>query len=224
MTGATVFVFASRLEARPLLDTFEPVPPRDAGLPLYRIDDALLLICGSGPALAAASIDTLAHTCRPRRVVLGGVARRLHERLPIGGIAQIAAASFDRPQRTTYVPVSRFGRDGLPGVHGDCTLLSRVAPVRDGAERLTLAQHADLMDGEGAAVASACVQHGIECAIFKAIGEHAGERPASAGMTAELNTRLAAFLLRHYRWLTQGQPVTAHARSTAAQGCEARLD
>ncbi|MBK6661138.1 MAG: hypothetical protein IPG43_24745 [Proteobacteria bacterium] len=210
MNDATVFVFASGIEARPLLDTFEHTPVGGGGLELYQLDGARLLICGAGAALAAAAIDTLASRWRPRRVVLGGIARRLHDRLPVGGIAQIGAASFDRPQRITYLPVSRFGRDCLPGAHGDCTLLSRATPLADDGERLALARHADLIDREGAAVASACVQHGIECAIFKAVGEFAGARPASAGMITELNTRLAAFLLGHYRWLTEG----AHAGAT----------
>lgn len=217
MNGGTVFVFANSIEAQPLLDTFAPASRADADLPLYRLDDALLLICGAGPALAATAIDSLASSHRPRRVVLGGVARRLHGRLPVGGIAQIGAASFDRPQRTTYVPLARFGGDCLAGAHGDCTLLSRVTPLRDSSERVALAQHADLVDREGAAVASACVQHGIECAIFKAIGDFAGERPASAGMTTELNTRLAAFLLRHFQCLTQDPSLTGPTFSAAAQ-------
>ena len=203
MKGATVFVFATAPEARPLLETFEPASLCDASLPLYGLEDALLLICGSGPAAAGAAIDTLAERYQPRRVVLGGVARRLHDGLPTGGIAQVGAAGFERPLRTTYVPVSRLSADCLPGVYGDCTLLSRCAPPVAGDERQRFARHADLVDREGAAVASACVQHGIECAIFKAIGNDAGARPLSAGRTLELNTRLAAFLLGHYRWLTQ---------------------
>lgn len=205
MSGGTVFVFATAAEARPLLDTFDHTPVKDAGLRLHQIDDALLLICGAGPALAGAAIDALARTWQPRRVVLGGVARRLHLRLPVGAIAQVGAACFDLPQRTTYVPVASLRREGWPGVHGDCTLLTRAAPLRDGAAPVALASHADLIDSEGAAVASACVQHGIECAIFKAVGEYAGARPTSAGMTTELITRLAAFLLGQYRWLTQGE-------------------
>lgn len=204
MKDATVFVFASAPEARPLLDTFERAPLRDPQLLLHGLDEALLLICGRGPSAAGAAIDALARSYRPRRVVLGGVARRLHESLPVGGIAQIGAASFDHPQRTTYVPVSRLTADDLPGVHGDCTLLSRSAPLIDGVERARLAGNADLVDSEGAAVACACVEHGIECAIFKVIGESVGEPGLSAGMMNELNTRLAAFLLRHYDALTQG--------------------
>lgn len=201
MNNATVFVFATAAEAQPLLDTFDRQPLRDTELSLYALDDALLLICGSGPAAAGAAIDSLAAQYRPRRVVLGGLARRLHDGLPVGGIAQIAAATFDRPHRTTYVPVSRVAPDDVAGAHGDCTLLSRASPLLDATERARLALFADLLDRDGAAVASACMQHGIECAIFKAVGEYAGERALSAGMTAELNTRLAAFLLGHYRCL-----------------------
>ncbi len=214
MKAGTVFVFATAAEARPLLDTFDHTPLTDGGLRLHQIDDALLLICGAGPALAGAAIDALARIWQPRRVVLGGVARRLHARLPVGAIAQVGAACFDLPQRTTYVPVSNLRRESWSGVHGDCTLLTRAAPVQDGGESVALARHADLIDREGAAVASACVQHGIECAIFKAVGEYAGAQPTTAGMTTELITRLAAFLLGHYRWLTQ-DPRTDGVRHAA---------
>ena len=79
---------------------------------------------------------------------------------------------------------------------------------QDDNARARLAARADLLDREGAAVAHACVAHAIECTIFKAIGAAAGEPALSAGMSAELNTRLAAFLLRHFAILTgatQGQ-------------------
>ena len=204
MNKATVFVFATDAEARPLLDTFDGARVSGTTLTLYGVDDALVMICGRGLAVAGAAIDVLAAEVRPRRVVLGGIAQRLHDGLPLGGIAQIGAATLDRPHRTTYVPVSRLTQTDMAGVHGDCTLLSRATPLPGAAERARIAVFADLLDREGAAVASACVQHGIECAIFKTVGEYVGERALSAGMTIELNTRLAAFLLGHYGWLTHG--------------------
>ncbi len=215
MNDATVFVFATVAEARPLLDTFDAQALRDTALSMYGLDDALLLICGSGPAAAGAAIDRLALEYHPRRVVLGGLARRLHGGLPVGGIAQIGAAAFDRSHRTTYVPVSRLAHTDLAGVHGDCTLLSCATAPLDAGERVRLAMFADLIDGEGAAVAGACVQHGLECAIFKVVGEYAGERALSAGMSAELNTRLGGFLLEHYRWLIAADEYREARRATA---------
>ncbi len=208
MTGATVFVFATEAEARPLLDTFGQARLRDSLLPLYGVGDALLLVCGSGPSAAAAAIERLAADYKPRRVVLGGVARRLHERLPVGAIAHIGVASFERPLRATYAPLARILTHQQIGQHADCILVSCATAPEDDSGRAHLAAGADLLDGEGAAVAHACVTHAIECAIFKAIGAAAGEPALSAGLSAELNTRLAAFLLRHYAILTaatQGQ-------------------
>ncbi len=217
MNDATVFVFATAAEARPLLDTFDAEPLRNAVLNLYVLDDAMLMICGGSAAMAGAAIDTLAAVYQPRRVVLGGLARRLHDGLSVGGIAQIGAATFDRPQRTTYVPVSRLAPTELAGARGDCTLLSRSTPLLDSGERARLAMIADLLDGVGATVASVCVQHGIECAIFKAVGAYAGERALSDGMTAELHTRLAAFLLGHYDGLIQGFEAPGGLRATATK-------
>lgn len=208
MIGATVFVFASVSEARPLLDTFDARPLRGNALKLYALENALLLISGVGTTATAAAIDTLAATYRPRRVVLGGIAARLHDGLPVGGIAQVAVAAFESAQRTVYVPVSCSASNELRGARGDCTLLSRSALRLDTAERTRLAGVADLVDRDGVTVASACLQHGIECAIFKAVGEYAGARALSAGMTAELDTRLAAFLLDHYRSLVVDAEVT----------------
>ena len=218
MSAGTVFVFATKTEAQPLLDSFDAVARRDSWLPVYELGDLQVLICGSGLAAAGAAIDYLAAVHQPLRVVSCGVASRLHDGLRVGDIAQIGRASFTNAQRTTTLPVSGLAQGKFGSGQGDCSLLSRVAPLTDGTEHSCLGKSADLVDREGAAIVSACLQHGIECGMFKVVADYPDGKIASLGWKIELNTRLAAFLLMHMPRLLVGGEYRDDQRVRAGSG------
>ncbi|MFM9377253.1 nucleosidase [Gordonia sp. VNK21] len=137
--------------------------------------DARLLICGIGKATAAMTL-TRELTAGPpvSRVVNIGTAGALH-----GHHAGLYLPSAVLEHDISSAALTAMGyplvdRWELPG--GDATVLaSGDTFVADEAHRDRLAQTADLVDMEGAAIARVCAEFGVALRLAKVVSDYADE-------------------------------------------------
>ena len=201
---STAFVFATFVEAWPLLEAWQATPLRDVPYELFHVPttDALVAVCGMGLDAADAALDHLLEAVRPAEVVNCGIAGALHDGLAIGDLRRIAgvAAATD-----TAVGVDEFHAlaidevPWLPSDLGTARLVSRRAPLFEAAVRGRLAATADLVDMEGERIARRCAAQGTPCALLKSVSDHADDRATLLRNLDASSRRLAEFLARHFR-------------------------
>ena len=195
----TLFVFATRAEADPLLATFgDIVCSQSNESHLFRCGSAArLLLTGMGPDAAGRVLREELARVRPAAVVNAGIAGALHAGFGLGDLVDVeatahaapgAAANFDFlalvGQRPAWWPRDlRRGR-----------LLTRTQPLFDANEAAQLAASADLVDMEGAAIAQACADAGIPCAVIKAVSDFADDRATLLSNLAGASHALAQVL------------------------------
>jgi len=216
----TLFVFATLIEAEPFLARLSVLELRAQPAALYAATAPgcprfLVLICGMGPAAAAAALDGVIARYTPRRVLNCGVAGSLSDALTIGEIRQISAVADAsgygtprHPAALAYLSAPSELFTPLPGHVGRARLLSQAVPVFDRARRAVLSARGDLIDMEGAAVARLCRSRAVPCGLIKVVSDHANDRATLLGNLAHTSRRLADFLTYHLATLLQTE--TAH--------------
>jgi adenosylhomocysteine nucleosidase len=158
-------------------------------------DDLAYLITGPGKVNAAIAVAYVLARVRPSIVINVGTAGALHEHLE--GLHDIASVSqHDLDLRALEKLTGRameheidLGRAGLRLVTGDLF-------VSDVALRDRLAQHADLVDMEGFAVAATAKRFGVPARLIKYVSDTADE---TAMRDWPSQTRVASAHLA--RWL-----------------------
>jgi len=134
---STAFVFATFVEARPLLETWQAASLRDVPYELFHVpaNDALVAICGMGLDAADTALDHLLEAVRPAEVVNCGIAGALH-----GGLAPAVrerlAATADLVDMEGERIARRCAAQAKP-----CALLKAVSDHAD--DRATLLRNLD---------------------------------------------------------------------------------
>lgn len=201
---STAFVFATWVEARPLLETWQAAPLRDVPYELFHAPaaDALVAICGMGLDAADAALDHLLEAVRPAEVVNCGIAGALHDRLAIGDLRRIAGVAEAGDIAVGADAFQEMAIDDVPWLPADlhtARLVSRRTPLFEAEVRGRLAATADLVDMEGDRIARRCAAHATRCALLKSVSDHADDRATLLRNLDASSRRLAEFLTRHYR-------------------------
>ena len=201
---STAFVFATFVEARPLLEKWQAASLRDVPYELFHVpaNDALVAICGMGLDAADTALDHLLEAVRPAEVVNCGIAGALHGGLAIGDLRRIAgvAEAADAAVRADafhMLPIDDVS--WLPADLRTARLVSRRAPLFEPAVRERLAATADLVDMEGERIARRCAAQATPCALLKAVSDHADDRATLLRNLDASSRRLSEFLTRHFR-------------------------
>lgn len=193
MTG---LLLATPMEAAPLLALAgrEPVAP-DTPLPLL-LDlrparQVVLCLCGMGPENAQAGTTQLLQRYAVSRVINAGVAGALSDHLAVAGVYRVAR-TFRWPANDPAYDCQPEAWSHLPPV----VLATVDEPVFDPVRRATLAQYAEIVDMEGAAIARLCQAHGVPFAALKGITDQAGaaDRPRLLRNLARVSAAVAAQL------------------------------
>lgn len=192
---AAALLYATPMEAAPLLAAMAHVPVAFGQESLFLAGDVLVALSGMGLAPARAMVARLSEEWAVRRIVNVGVAGSLTDALAVGDVVQVSE---------TFGPDA--ARDGVrvdgpalraPGLRSGARLVSRNAPVFDAALRVRLSGQADLIDMEGYAVADECQRRGIECLMFKTVSDDACDRATLLANLDRTSRRMAAFVLGH---------------------------
>ncbi|MEI6516838.1 MAG: UbiA-like polyprenyltransferase [bacterium] len=135
----------------------------------------ILVISGMGPDNAAAATDYAIVTRGASVVINPGICGAIDESLPPAHLFHISEVSdgdavlLAKPGQPVPLPATAWSE--LPAAR----LATVKEPVFGGTPRALLEPHADLVDMEGYAVASACRKHGIPCHLLKGVSDHADE-------------------------------------------------
>ncbi len=201
---STIFVFATWMEARPLLEAWQAAPLSDVPYELFHVPatDALIAICGMGLDAADAALDHLLDGMRPAEVVNCGIAGALHDGLSIGDLRRIdgvAEAGDAAVGASAFHTLAIDDVRWLPAGLHTARLVSRRAPLFEAEVRERLAATADLVDMEGDRIARRCAARGVPCALLKTVSDHADDRATLLHNLDASSRRLAEFLARHFR-------------------------
>lgn len=169
----TLIIMASLLEAKPFINGLSLEKVSEKPFPVFRKNNRVLIVTGIGKACAAAATCYGSLTFAPQTVVNAGAAGSLDGSHPAGGIYQInKIIEHDRPDILTGRPV-RHNPDQMDGL-AVATLASGDRPVIDPADRKQLAELAELVDMEAAAVVQTCRTMAVPCYVFKFVSDGPG--------------------------------------------------
>lgn len=200
----TALVYATPMEAAPLLAALAHVSAPDARESIFVAGDLLIALCGMGLAPARAMAARLAERWSVRRIVNLGVAGSLTRALAVGDIVQVSrvlgAGACDDGVATTALALPALG------LRSGARLISRDEPVFDANLRARLSTYADVVDMEGFAIAHECVQRGVDCLMFKSVSDDATDRDTLLANLDRASRRLAGFVLGHLSQLKHGGP------------------
>ena len=206
-------VFATLIEAQPLLRRLDAIPLRPADRSLFvphgrhAFRNVLIFICGMGGPQAQAALDgfTAGHTLRG--VLNCGIAGSLTERYAVGDIVSVSAVGeiiASAPAAMldlSTLPEARWA--GLPLSHTGAHLVTQDQALFDADRRAALARHADLVDMEGAAIARICAARNIPLSIIKGVSDHAVDRESLLRNLEYASTTLADFLFARMARMTE---------------------
>ncbi len=195
----SLFVFATRAEAEPLLaalgDSFV-LASNDR--PVFRYGKtARVLVTGMGPDAAAHGVREEFARARPAVVINAGIAGALHTGFGLGDLVEVEAVAHATPgfdENLDFVALPSLRPGWWPRDLRRGRLLTRTTPLFDVEEAARLATHADLVDMEGAAIAHACAAAGIPCALIKAVSDFADDRATLLSNLAGASHALAQVL------------------------------
>jgi adenosylhomocysteine nucleosidase len=185
--GGEAFLFALRRESAPFTRDLRPYwkrrdAPYSARMFATRREPITVLETGVGAARAAAAARWLLDTHRPRLVVACGFAGALSPVLRVGDV--LLASEVVEPDDDLH------WRTAVPVELGDLPI-GRLVTVKQLAGRpagkRTLARQAGavMVDMESAAIAEACQERRVPCAVVRAISDE---------LDTELSHRLVALL------------------------------
>jgi adenosylhomocysteine nucleosidase len=163
-------LMATHLEAMPLLERQAFTQLCAAPFAAYACDGIVLVISGIGKAHAAAATAWMIHAFAPTCVINAGAAGSTTGTDTLGAIYQIDTVyEYDRPLLQGD-GVASF-RITPQGTLQTAALATQDHPVTSDAERERIAQHAALVDMEGAAVVQTCQAFGMPHQLIKYISD-----------------------------------------------------
>jgi len=135
-----------------------------------------LLVCGPGKVNAALGVSRVLAGARPSEVINLGTAGSLRDGLHgTHVIGRVTQHDFD--EKAIFALTGRdFG--GPLGLGDGPTLTTGDSFVADSAVRARLAEHADLVDMEGYAIASAAAAMGVPVRLVKHVSDEGDEKAA----------------------------------------------
>jgi adenosylhomocysteine nucleosidase len=135
-----------------------------------------LLVCGPGKVNAALGVSRVLAGVRPSEVINLGTAGSLRDGLHgTHVIGRVTQHDFD--EKAIFALTGRdFG--GPLGLGDGPTLTTGDSFVADSAVRASLAEHADLVDMEGYAIASAAAAVGVPVRLVKHVSDEGDELAA----------------------------------------------
>ena len=135
-----------------------------------------LLVCGPGKVNAALGVSRVLAGARPSEVINLGTAGSLRDGLyGTHVIGRVTQHDFD--EKAIFALTGRdFG--GPLGLGDGPTLTTGDSFVADSAVRARLAEHADLVDMEGYAIASAAAAMGVPVRLVKHVSDEGDEKAA----------------------------------------------
>lgn len=175
------FVFATHTEAKILMERCAAEPLQQQPFSVYRLvhqhnaDWGRLLISGVGKVRAALGLAHLAHVWKTHQVVNAGLCGALGDDMQLGQVYRISsccqadALRMGQPEPTIHLPERRF--TDLP----QASLCTVDKAVFDPQKRKQLAQVAQLVDMEGAAIALAAELMQIEVQLIKVVSDWADQ-------------------------------------------------
>ncbi|MEQ8661694.1 MAG: hypothetical protein RLW62_12850 [Gammaproteobacteria bacterium] len=192
-TIAAALLYATPMEAGPLLASMAHVPVALAQESLFLAGDVLVALSGMGLVPARMMVARLAEEWSVPRIINVGVAGSLTDALRIGNVVQVSEAFGTDPERDgVRVPGPALS---VPGMCPGARLLSCERPVFDPDLRTRLSVCADVVDMEGHAIADECSRRGIECLMFKTISDDATDRATLLANLDRASRRMAGFVL-----------------------------
>jgi nucleoside phosphorylase len=192
---AAALLYATPLEAAPLLAALAHVPATTGQEGVFLAGDVIVAFSGMGLVPARAMAAHLAEEWGVRRIVNVGVAGSLTDALAVGNVVQVSETFGPDPARDG-VRLHGFAV-AEPGLRAGARLLSRDLPVFDAELRTRLSAQADLVDMEGHAVADECARRDVECLIFKTVSDDATDRATLLANLDRASRRMADFVLGH---------------------------
>ena len=158
---------------------------------LFEGEGILLVISGIGKTNAAVATAYCCTVFRPRWVLNLGAAGAVKITFPMGDIFHITSViEYDRPLFTGKGP--RIHRPYvLPG-YREAILATQDRPVIAPGHRAEVAQSADLVDMEGAAVVQAAHRFGTPCVLFKFVSD-TPDHPDDADIIDRIGHHSVAF-------------------------------
>ncbi len=235
--SVVAFVCAMPMEARPLareLSLRRAVVGTRRG---YRgtcgARDAVLVVSGMGPQLAAAATEALFAAHCPGHVVVAGISGALENDTPIGTVVlpdRVVDGASGAEYRPCPLPFPRDAAALTGTLWTTAALITAPAELADLIERGVVA-----LDMETAAVARVCEARGTPWSVVRVISDRASDGTVDAevfGMSRQDGRpdprAVARFVLRHPGRLPvlarMGRDASAAARTAAAVAARAAAD
>jgi len=130
----------------------------------YGFEGGVILVSGMGPENASRATEHLIERHDPEMVLNPGICGALSDDMQVGGVYRIDGV-FDKDGTETACQSDRW--TNLPAGR----LVSVSEPVFEPDRRAALARIADLVDMEGAAVASVCNSRRVQCFLIKGVSD-----------------------------------------------------
>ncbi|TFH39341.1 MAG: hypothetical protein E4G96_09220 [Chrysiogenales bacterium] len=171
--NSIAIIIATKIEAEPFIDGLRLPALGKGPVPLYGNDSLLLAVSGIGKSNAAAATVFLIERHHPSLVINCGAAGAANPGMHVGDIFQIDRVyELDRPHLVHGRPMIHRP-DTMKGFTR-ASLATQDRPVIGGEERLAAAQHADLLDMEGAAIVQTCHAFVVPVYLFKIVSDTTG--------------------------------------------------
>lgn len=157
---AIAILTAVRTELGPLLRGVRP--QRVNGVELFELENALVAVSGIGRVPGRHAAEELVQWAQPEFLIAAGIAGAVSPRLRVGDVGW-AREVIDVQTGNRY-----------PAGQGDWVVTTAESVSGPAEKRTLMAQYAaDVVDMEGAMVASVAREHGIEFAALKAVSDEA---------------------------------------------------
>jgi len=198
-----VILYATEMEAAPLLERVNAQPSECGGFRVYRFtppgspEECALIISGMGKQHAASAAEAALAGFEVSRVINAGICGALEDGVDRGAIFRVdRVGDGDNPAagktyELTHPKCSRWG--DIPFR----TLLSVTTPVMDPERRAELAAFGAIVDMEGFAVAQVCISRSTPLTMLKGVSDMAdnqGKSDIIKNLTG-VSTRLAELII-----------------------------
>ena len=215
MQKPVAVIAAMPVELAPLIGKLQPHTVN--GVELYDLPQAVVAIGGIGEKFARRAAEVAIDYAQPKLLLSAGIVGAISPKLEVGEVAFIREV----------VDVSSGSRYSTVGVLCGGWVLATSQDVSDAAEKHALLTKfgADVVDMEGAAVAQAARDRGLEFAAIKAISDHAEfAMPPLNRFIAEGKFETRKFLMYvalHPRWWSTLGRIKANSELASKNLCEA---
>ena len=161
MTG---IIAATQSEADPLIALLGASKLCNEPFATYRFKSGVIVISQMGPENAARATEHLIDRHGPERIVNPGICGALSDRMQVGKVYRITTVIDENENQ---IPCPSGAWSDLPPAR----LASVSEPVFQPDRRDALAEIAELVDMEGAAIAFVCAARNIPCTMLKGVSD-----------------------------------------------------